>query len=57
MEELFAVWDERFYKTYGPLHRRGKRFVRCGDLHFGFLRLRCTNPSCPSKQERLVPFS
>ena len=34
-----------------------ERFVRCGDLHFGFLRLRCTNPDCPEKTELLVPTS
>ena len=42
LEELLGVWDERFRPTYGPLHPRVKdlleKFVRCGDLHFGFLR-------------------
>ena len=61
MEELFAVWDERYYKTHGPLHRRVRelceRFLRCGDLHFGFLRLRCTNPDCTRKDEKFLPFS
>jgi hypothetical protein len=32
---------------------RLERFTRCGDPHFGFLRLRCTNPDCTSKRERL----
>jgi len=61
IEELFAVWDARFRATYGPLTRRVRdlceRFVRCGDLHFGFLRLRCSNPDCPKKEEKLVPYS
>ena len=32
-------------------------YVRCGDLHSGFLRIRCCNPDCGDKTERLVPFS
>ena len=61
MEELFGVWDARFRERFGPLHPRTRslleRFLRCGDLHFGFLRLRCDNPDCRHKGERLVPFS
>ena len=61
MEELFCVWDDRFRERFGPLHPRTRtlleRFLRCGDLHFGFLRLRCDNPHCRHKGERLVPFS
>ena len=61
MEELFQSWDTRFRDTYGPLHPRVKglleAFVRCGDLHFGFVRVRCTNPNCHKKDEKLVPFS
>jgi hypothetical protein len=61
LEELFDVWDERFRSTHGPLHPRVRdlfeAYVRCGDLHFGFLRLKCCSPKCPSKTERLVPFS
>jgi hypothetical protein len=61
MEELFATWDARFRHTHGPLHPRVRglleAFVRCGDLHFGFLRLRCANPDCTKKAERLLPFS
>ncbi|MGH7378114.1 MAG: hypothetical protein ACREKK_11915 [Candidatus Methylomirabilales bacterium] len=56
LEELFRVWDERYEKIYGPLHRRVQKileaFLRCGDLHFGFLRLRC---ECG--KELLLPFS
>ena len=61
MEELFGVWDARFRERFGPLHPRTRslleRFLRCGDLHFGFLRLRCDNPDCRHMGERLVPFS
>src|SRR6266545_7963880 len=61
IEELLQVWDERFRDTYGPLHRRVRTvledFLRCGDLHFGFVRLKCCNPECPKKSERIVPYS
>ena len=57
LEDLLRVWDERFRDTLGPLHPRVRavleRFLRCGDLHFGFLRLPC--PRCG--ENRLVPFS
>jgi hypothetical protein len=61
MEELFGAWDDRFRERYGALPARVRtlleRFVRCGDLHFGFLRLRCTTPDCPEKRELPVPHS
>ena len=61
LEELFQVWDSRFLKEYGPLHPRIRflceSFLRCGDPHFGFLRVRCVNPACHKKEEKLVPFS
>jgi hypothetical protein len=61
LEELFQVWDTRFLKEYGPLHPRIRylceAFLRCGDPHFGFLRVRCVNPACHKKEEKLVPFS
>ncbi len=60
-EELLRVYDEKFRATYGPLHPRIKdlleAFIRCGDPHFGFLRLRCCNADCGDKTERIVPFS
>jgi len=47
----------QFKDKYGPIHPRVKKlfeaFCRCGDLHFGFVRLRC--PRCGENQ--LVPFS
>ena len=61
LEELFRVWDDRFQESFGPLPARVRelceRFLRCGDLHFGFLRLRCVTPECPEKSELLLPFS
>ena len=60
-EELLRIYDEKFRTTYGPLHPRIKdlleAFTRCGDPHFGFLRLRCCNADCDDKTERIVPFS
>lgn len=60
-EELRRVWDERFAKDLGVLHPRVQKlfesFTRCGDLHFGFVRLRCVNPDCTKKAERVLPFS
>ena len=45
MEELFQVWDARLRESFGPLPARVRtlleRFLRCGDLHFGFVRWRC----------------
>ena len=61
MEELLRGWDARFRDTYGPLHPRVKQlfesFIRCGDLHFGFVRVRCVNADCRKKDEKIVPFS
>ena len=61
MEELFRTWDARFRDTYGFLHpsmrARFEKFTRCGDPHFGFLRVRCVNPDCAKKDEKIVPLS
>mgnify|MGYP001605988630 FL=1 len=61
IDELFRVWDERFRAEHGSLHKRVRdladAFLRCGDPHFGFLRLKCCNPECPSKTEKILPFS
>jgi hypothetical protein len=57
LEELLEVYDERFFSTYGPLRPRVRdlfeAFTRCGDPHYGFLRMRC--PDCG--HEKLLPFS
>jgi ribosomal protein S27E len=57
LEELFRAWDERFRKGHGPLHGRLRKlfdeYLKCGDPHHGFLRLRC--PGCA--EEKIVPFS
>ena len=59
LDELFRVWDERFAATYGFLQARLRelfeRFLRCGDPHYGFLRLVCTNAECG--ENRYVPHS
>ena len=61
LEDLLQFWDERFANEHGPLHPRVKKlfeaFTRCGDLSFGFLRLRCSNPECPKKGELLLGYS
>jgi hypothetical protein len=61
LEALLARREERNLKDHGPLHPRVRdlmeAFVRCGDAHFGFLRLKCLEPTCSSKTERIVPFS
>lgn len=57
LEELQPIYDDRFRRQSGPLHPRVldlfERFVKCGDPHFGFLRLRCGDCA----HERLLPFS
>ena len=54
---MLELYDGRFLSTYGPLHPRVRKlfeaFTRCGDPHFGFLRMRC--PDCG--HEKLLPFS
>ena len=60
-EELCRAWDDRFQERYGPFPPRVKallgRFIECGDLHYGFARLRCVNAHCTKKDERIVPHS
>jgi len=57
LDDLLRLWDERYRESLGPFHPRVRdvleRFLRCGDPHFGFVRLRC--PKCG--ENRLVPFS
>ena len=61
LEELSRVYDGRLRSTYGPMHPRVRdlmaAYARCGDPHFGFLRLRCCNPDCEEKHELILPFS
>ena len=61
LEDLLGVYDERFARTHGPLHPRVRdlmeAYLRCGDPHFGFLRVRCCNADCEAKHELLLPFS
>ena len=48
---------ERYQQRYGPwrpiIGEVARKFLRCGDLHFGFVRVQCTG--CP--HEMFVPFS
>ncbi len=57
LEELQRVYGDRFKSLYGPLTPRVidlfERYLRCGDPHFGFLRIHCA--SCG--HEHLLPFS
>ena len=50
---------ERYEKRYGfwrsIIGDVVRKFLRCGDLHFGFARVRCTGGECG--HEMLVPFS
>ena len=55
--EFERTYDARYAKRYGPwrpvIGEVARKFLRCGDLHFGFARVRCTG--CP--HEMFVPFS
>jgi transposase-like protein len=51
------TYDRRYAKQYGPwrsiIGNVARRFLRCGDLHYGFARVRC--PDC--HHEMFVAFS
>ena len=55
--EFERIYDARYAKRYGPwrpiIGDVVRKFLRCGDLHFGFARVRC--PDC--HHEMFVPFS
>jgi len=55
--EFEPTYGERYQKRYGSwrpiIGEVARKFVRCGDLHFGFARVHCTG--CP--HEMFVPFS
>jgi hypothetical protein len=55
--DFARTYDERFERRYGPwrpvIGVVCRRFLRCGDLHFGFARVRCTG----CRHEMFVPFS
>ena len=55
--EFKRTYDLRYAKRYGPwrpiIGEVARRFLRCGDLHFGFARVRC--PDC--RHEMFVAFS
>ena len=54
---ILADYDARYAKRYGPwrpiIGDVARRFLRCGDLDFGFARVRC--PDC--RHEMFVAFS
>ncbi len=57
LPEFERCYDKRYANRYGPwrpiISDAARRFLRCGDLHFGFARVRC--PDCA--HEMFVPFS
>ena len=57
LPEFERTYDRRYAKQYGPwrpiIGEVARRFLRCGDLHFGFARVRC--PDC--RHEMFVAFS
>ena len=58
-EDFKAGYDEHCEKHYGffrsVVDEVVEEYLRCGDLHEGFARVRCTNPEC--KHEFLLAFS
>jgi hypothetical protein len=48
LPEFERTYDRRYAKQYGPwrsiIGNVARRFLRCGDLHYGFARVRC--PDC-----------
>jgi hypothetical protein len=57
LPEFERIYDESYAKHYGPwrpiIGEAARRFLRCGDLHFGFARVRCHDCA----HEMFVPFS
>ena len=49
--EFERAYDERYAERYGPwrpiVGAVARKFLRCGDLHFGFARVRCAD--CATK--------
>ena len=57
---MLRVWDDRSDDTDGLLSPGShllERLPRCGDLDFGFARVRCVNSERTKKDEKIVPFS
>ncbi|MDA0842004.1 MAG: transposase, partial [Planctomycetota bacterium] len=57
LPEFERTYDEHYARRYGPwrpiIGDVARRFLRCGDLHYGFARVRC--PDC--RHEMFVAFS
>ncbi len=58
-EDFKAGYDKHCEKQYGffrpVVDEVVEEYLRCGDLHEGFARVRCTNPGC--KHEFILAFS
>jgi hypothetical protein len=54
-----SAYSERYEKRFGfwrpVIGDVVRKFLRCGDLHFGFARVRCSGSECA--HEMFVPFS
>ena len=57
LPEFERTYQQRYARQYGPwrpiIGEVARRFLRCGDPHFGFARIRC--PDC--RHEMFVAFS
>jgi ribosomal protein S27E len=57
LPEFERTYEQRYARRYGPwrpiIGEVARRFLRCGDPHFGFARIRC--PDC--RHEMFVAFS
>ena len=57
LPEFERTYDEHYARRYGPwrpiIGDVARRFLHCGDLHYGFARVRC--PDC--RHEMFVAFS
>jgi ribosomal protein S27E len=57
LPEFERIYNDRYERRYGTwrpvIGEVARKFLRCGDLHFGFARVRC--PDCA--HEMFVPFS
>lgn len=57
LPEFERSYDDRYQQPFGPwrpiIGEVARKFLRCGDLHFGFVRVRCGDCG----HELFVPFS
>ena len=54
--EFVRTYGERYQQRYGTwrpiIGEVARKFLRCGDLHFGFARVQCTG--CPHEEYRFA---